>query len=120
MTRIYRISSKAGQDYGLWSGETAKAALSAMIAEAGGDAATAGTAQDWHIKPVRSVTIAVPASPYEDSDDCLADAARDACVRYGLISDPLGARWSDDERDEILLDIPADAAMEHHLSGSDS
>lgn len=119
----YRISSKGGVDYGLWAGETANDAFRAMLADTGGDtysdedaAVLVGSAKDWHITPVRHVTIRVDASRYEDSDDCLSDAARDACEQYGLIPDGLGARWADDERDEILLDIPAETAARHRLS----
>lgn len=53
----YRISSKAGVDFGVYEGDTPEAAFAAMVAE-GGDGvdseggSTSGSIGDWIIEPV--------------------------------------------------------------------
>lgn len=53
----YRISSKAGVDFGVYEGDTPEAAFAAMVAE-GGDGvdseggSTSGSIGDWVIDPV--------------------------------------------------------------------
>lgn len=61
------------------------------------------------------MTITVPAVYYEDVDDCLAAAERDACVKYGLEGWILNARWVDDNRDEIAMDLPAHIEVDQSL-----
>ena len=54
-----------------------------------------------------SVTVCIEASRYVDSDDCLADAARDyAAAVEGLDGWDLDARWEDSQRETILLSVP--------------
>ena len=53
----YRIISKAGDDYGVWNGENAKAAFLAMLADSG-DADSygepqVGTESDWIIEEAK-------------------------------------------------------------------
>lgn len=52
-------------------------------------------------------TIRIDAARYEDEEDCLSRAAIDIARERELIGWALGARWENDERDGILLDIPA-------------
>ena len=55
-------------------------------------------------------TIHVYARRYEDHDDCLSAAAADVAHARGLAGWDLSPRWADDQRETILLDIPAHAA----------
>jgi len=59
------------------------------------------------------VTIAVPARRYGDEDDSLAAAAADVAARLGGLEYSMAARWETEEREHILLDIPADRAPAH-------
>lgn len=52
-------------------------------------------------------TVRISAKRYTDSDDCLADAAADYAREHGLDGWDLDARWEDDQRDAILLTVPA-------------
>ncbi len=54
------------------------------------------------------VTISVPASEYEDCDDCLAAAESDVGTELGLAGWTLNARWADEDTDRsaILLTVP--------------
>lgn len=53
-------------------------------------------------------TISVPAKRYEDYDDCLTAAAEDYASEHPEAEGyDLSPRWEDDERDVILLDVPA-------------
>lgn len=67
----------------------------------------------------RSITIRIPSKAYEDFDDCLEAAADEEREHRGLEGYDLGARWEDEERDYILLDIPIEAAtieeIEEHV-----
>lgn len=54
-----------------------------------------------------STTIRIPAAQYVDEDDCLSAAARDYAEQHDLVGWELSPRWADDQRDEILLDVPA-------------
>ena len=56
-----------------------------------------------------TLILSIPASRYDDSDDCLADAAADYAAEHDLAGWNLSPRWADDERTEILLDVPANA-----------
>ena len=53
-TATFRITSKAGLDFGLYEGETAEAAFAAMCADGAGEVGdeTVGTAKDWIIEEV--------------------------------------------------------------------
>ena len=54
-------------------------------------------------------TISVPSSQYEDCDDCLSAAQDDYIsdhLELELEGWELNPRWSDDQREEILLDVP--------------
>lgn len=56
----------------------------------------------------KPVTITVSAAQYEDHDDCLTAAAEDYISEHSdLEGYDLDARWADDQRDEILLTVPA-------------
>jgi hypothetical protein len=55
-------------------------------------------------------TLRIDSRRYEDSDDCLAACAADVATDLGLEGWSLSPRWEDDERDAILVDIPAHAA----------
>lgn len=55
----------------------------------------------------KSTTVSIPARRYVDSDDCLADAARDYAAEHDLVGWDLSPRWEDDQRDTILLTVPA-------------
>lgn len=53
-------------------------------------------------------TIAVNARLYEDEDDCLAAAEADYIDQHPEAAGwDIGARWADDQRETILLDVPA-------------
>ncbi len=52
-------------------------------------------------------TISVPAKKYEDCDDCLHAAEADVQAERGLQGWSLNPRWEDNQRDAILLDVPA-------------
>lgn len=52
-------------------------------------------------------TIEIEASQYQDEDDCLSAAASDIAAERGLEGYDLSPRWADDQRDVILVDVPA-------------
>ena len=55
----------------------------------------------------RHTTIEVDAAQYEDEDDCLAAAAADYAEAHPeALGYDMAARWADDERTTILLDVP--------------
>jgi hypothetical protein len=49
--KSFQITSKAGQDFGVYPGDTSNAAFEAMVAD-GGAGGLEGTAADWHISEV--------------------------------------------------------------------
>lgn len=52
--------------------------------------------------------VTVPAAPYADEDDCLAAAAADYAEEHDLEGWQVTAvDWASDQRDEIVLDVPA-------------
>jgi hypothetical protein len=53
--------------------------------------------------------IRIPAQRYQDEDDCLSTAARDYASSHDLAGWDLSPRWADDQRDEIVLTVPAHA-----------
>lgn len=53
-----------------------------------------------------SKQLIVDARKYQDEDDCLAAAERDAQVQYGLEGWDLDPRWEDDQRERIVLTAP--------------
>lgn len=57
-----------------------------------------------------SVTLRIDARRYEDDDNSLATAAADIASQRGLYGWDLCARWEDEQRDTILLDVPPWAA----------
>lgn len=57
-------------------------------------------------------TIRIDAKRYEDSEDCLADAASDVAEELELSGYEMSPRWENDERDVILVDVPADFEVE--------
>ena len=57
----------------------------------------------------KTTTISVPAARFADEDDCLAAAAEAVAEERGLQGWDLNPRWEDDERETILLDVPAAA-----------
>lgn len=65
----------------------------------------------------KSITIRIPAAPYADHEDCLAAAARAVAAERGLDGWDLSPRWADDQRDEILLDVPADRVTVGNWTG---
>jgi hypothetical protein len=53
-------------------------------------------------------TIEIDAKLYEDEDDCLSAAQSDYITDHPELEGwELNARWADDQRDTILLDVPA-------------
>ena len=58
-------------------------------------------------------TLTIPAAQYADYDDCLAAAAADVARERKIPGDyDLSPRWADDDRDEILVDVPAVTAAD--------
>lgn len=57
-------------------------------------------------------TLRIDATRYEDHDDCLSAAAADVAQARGLAGWDLSPRWEDDQRETILINIPAHAATE--------
>ena len=56
-------------------------------------------------------TITIDSLYFENDDDCLASAEAAAKSAAGELDGwDLSPRWADDERDEILLDVPAEDA----------
>lgn len=55
-------------------------------------------------------TIRINAARYADHDDCLAAAATDVADALGLGGYDTAARWEDDAREHILLDVPSYAS----------
>ncbi len=53
-----------------------------------------------------STTIALSASQYSSEDNCLGAAAHDIATARGLEGWDLSARWEDNERKYILVDVP--------------
>lgn len=53
-----------------------------------------------------TTTIRIPAARFEDYDDSLAEAERYTQQEYNAIGWDMNPRWANDERDEILLDVP--------------
>lgn len=51
---MYRISSKAGVEYGIYEGDTPEQAFAAMVADGGGEVGddSVGAAKDWIIEQV--------------------------------------------------------------------
>ena len=81
MSNSYRITSKAGADFGVYQGATAEEAFAAMVAESGDGVdtdgnSTAGTMADWIIEEV--VTVGDWTGPVDAArnlmDDDLAEA----------------------------------------------
>ncbi len=60
-------------------------------------------------------TIRIPAAQYQDFDNCLEAAADDVAADRGLQGWDLNPRWEDDQRDTILIDIPAWAARAEEI-----
>lgn len=54
----------------------------------------------------KSVTVVIPAERYEHAADCLVAAAADAADLLGLEGWNLRARWADEQRECILMDVP--------------
>lgn len=52
-------------------------------------------------------TIEIDAKRYEDSDTCLTDCAADVARERGLESWQIEAEWADDNRETIVVTIPA-------------
>jgi hypothetical protein len=50
--------------------------------------------------------IIIAGRQYEDSDDCLADAAADVARELGLELWQVEACWSDEQLDEIIVTVP--------------
>ena len=54
-----------------------------------------------------TIKITVSSAPYADHDDCLAEAAAEYAADHDLEGWQVEACWLDDERDEIVLTVPA-------------
>lgn len=52
-------------------------------------------------------TIRIDARRYTDHDDCLAAAAADAAREHNCPGYDMSPRWEDEQRDTILVDVPA-------------
>lgn len=60
---------------------------------------------------MKHTTISIDAARYIDSDHCLADAAADYVSDHPEARGyDLAPRWADEQRDRILLDVPAETA----------
>lgn len=57
-------------------------------------------------------TIRLPAAQFADYDDCLTAAAKMIAAERDLKGWDLSPRWADEQRDEILIDVPAEAALD--------
>lgn len=55
----------------------------------------------------KHITLTIPAAPYADSDDCLAACAADIAAEYSCEGYDMAPRWASDDRDAILVDVPA-------------
>lgn len=55
----------------------------------------------------KHTTITVPATRYEDHDDCLTAAADDISAKLGIGDYDMAPRWATEDREEIALDVPA-------------
>jgi len=51
--------------------------------------------------------IRIAAARYADEDDCLTAAADDYAAANDLAGWDLAPRWADEQRDEIILTVPA-------------
>lgn len=56
------------------------------------------------------VEIKINARRYEDHDDCLTAAADEYAAKHDLAGWDLSPRWADEQRNEIILTVPAFAA----------
>lgn len=64
-------------------------------------------------------TIRINAKRYEDEDDCLAAAAAEMVLKRPYLQGwDLRARWESEQRDAILLDVPAWTLQESALSAA--
>ena len=63
------------------------------------------------------VTVTVPAAGYAGDDDSLAAAVRDVRADLDLRGYDLDAEWGDDDRDTIVVEIPAYAADDAEAAG---
>lgn len=53
-------------------------------------------------------TITISAHQFSDSDDCLAAAAQHYIAEHpDLVGWDLDPKWADDDREEIILTVPA-------------
>lgn len=60
----------------------------------------------------RRITLTLPARRYADCDDCLTAAADHMAYLYHLPGWDLEPRWANDDRDAILVTVPAWAILE--------
>lgn len=66
----------------------------------------------------KTVTIRIPAARYIDFDDCLAAAAENYVEQHPEAAGwDLSPRWADEQRDEILLDVPGRFVVEGRVGG---
>lgn len=66
------------------------------------------TPRQEDVTPSKYTTIEVAAAQYVDHDDCLTAAAEDYASEHPEAAGyDLDARWADDEREVILLDVPS-------------
>lgn len=52
--------------------------------------------------------VRIDAKQYEDHDDCLTAAANDYAEAHDLVGWDLAPRWEDNQRDVIVLTVPAE------------
>lgn len=65
------------------------------------------------MSPTTMRTLRLPARRYEDYDDCLTAAARDAAIEHECQGWDLHPRWEDEmSRDVILVDVPLPAGQQ--------
>lgn len=55
----------------------------------------------------KPTTIRIPAAQFADEDDCLAACAAKVADERQLKGWNLAPRWADEQRNEILVDVPA-------------
>lgn len=56
-----------------------------------------------------TTTVEIDAARYEDSDDCLTDAATDYAQEHGLAGWDLSPRWASEQRERIVLTVPSES-----------
>ncbi|MFA7327318.1 MAG: hypothetical protein WC121_11680 [Candidatus Kapaibacterium sp.] len=104
MSNSYRITSKAGADFGVYAGETAEEAFAAMVAECGDGVdtegnSTVGTMADWIIEEVDGVY-----TYRTDATHCDTEYDSEAEAIAAAIADGEWAEFDSDREDRDIDD----------------